>query len=379
MDFNFSDIKYITEVVHNNLLKRSQLKENDLLMTITGRIGTCAVANKECLPGNINQHIVRIRLKQGYNPYFVAAFLNSDMGLLLSNRGVTGTTRIALDYESIKKIPIPNITDQSKQLYFISKIDVALKKKNRKLVQADELLLNQSNILLKHLNLTIDNYTSSLCSAVVLRNLSLDKTFSAEYYHPERINAINSMKDNSLFRSVKLNNVVDFCRNIVKSDKSTDCYLGLSGVESQTGELTGIEEETSGQAFTYHTNDILYGRLRPYLNKVLFAEQGGICSTEFHVMRVKNTQEILPEYLAEIMRSDLILCQTKHMMTGNTHPRISNDDVKNLYIPVPEISLQEHIVNEIRSRRQEARKLKQEAEQEWQAAKKQFEKELLGE
>lgn len=165
----------------------------------------------------------------------------------------------------------------------------------------------------------------------------------------------------------------------MNSSDVNERYLGLSGVESQTGELTDFEEDASGQAFTYQSNDVLYGRLRPYLNKVYFAEQSGICSTEFHVMRVKNKNDLLPEYLAEVMRSDLILSQTKHMMTGNTHPRISNDDVKNLYIPIPDILLQQQIIKEIRNRRTEARNLKIEAEKEWQKAKKQFEKELLGE
>ena len=96
-------------------------------------------------------------------------------------------------------------------------------------------------------------------------------------------------------------------------------------------------------------------------------------------MRVIDENEIIPEYLAAIMRSSLILAQTKHMMTGNTHPRISNDDVKNLYIPIPEIDVQRKIVSELNKRRKEARKLKEEAEQEWAEAKAQFEKELLGE
>ena len=65
------------------------------------------------------------------------------------------------------------------------------------------------------------------------------------------------------------------------------------------------------------------------------------------------------------------------MMTGNTHPRIANDDVKNLYIPIPDIDTQEKIVAGLSKRRLEARKLKIEAEQDWQAAKAQFEKELL--
>ena len=96
-------------------------------------------------------------------------------------------------------------------------------------------------------------------------------------------------------------------------------------------------------------------------------------------MRAMDTATVLPEYVAAILRSNLILSQTKHMMTGNTHPRISNDDVKNLYIPIPDVSIQMQIVDDLHKHRMEARKLKLEAEQEWQAAKERFEKELLGE
>lgn len=271
------------------------------------------------------------------------------------------------------------LPDYKTQKQLSDKLDAALKQRNSMLAYANELLTNQSNILLQYLNIVIDRFGSSLCSIVSLKDLKNDKTFNADYYHPERLIAINSMKNNSLFRLSRLIDVVDFCRFIVNSSDVNEQYLGLSGIESQTGELTGIKEDVSGQAFTYQSNDVLYGRLRPYLNKVRFAEKSGICSTEFHVMRVKNKNDLLPEYLAEVMRSDLILSQTKHMMTGNTHPRISNDDVKNLYIPIPDILLQQQIIKEIRNRRTEARNLKIEAEKEWQKAKKQFEKELLGE
>ena len=88
---------------------------------------------------------------------------------------------------------------------------------------------------------------------------------------------------------------------------------------------------------------------------------------------------MLYNFVAAILRSDLILSQTRHMMTGNTHPRISNEDVQNLYVPVPDISVQMQVVEDLRKRRVKARKLKCEAEQDWQAAKEQFERELLGE
>ena len=45
-------------------------------------------------------------------------------------------------------------------------------------------------------------------------------------------------------------------------------------------------------ALTYQANDVLFARLRPYLNKVYRAEMNGCCSTEFLVLRIKNTGSV---------------------------------------------------------------------------------------
>ncbi len=114
------DVKYITKEVHNGMLKRSQLNHNDLVFTITGRIGSVAVI-PEGFEGNINQHSVRFHLRNEINgvkinPLYVATYLNSEIGNKLSNRGITGGTRPALDYDYIKsiRIPIPTLEIQSK-------------------------------------------------------------------------------------------------------------------------------------------------------------------------------------------------------------------------------------------------------------------------
>jgi restriction endonuclease S subunit len=107
-DFDLSDLNYVKEEVHQGELKRSQLEENDVLMTITGRVGNAAVVTADLLPANINQHIVRLRIMvSDVRPQYLAVYLNSSVGLALSNRGVTGGTRLALDYGTIKAIQIP--------------------------------------------------------------------------------------------------------------------------------------------------------------------------------------------------------------------------------------------------------------------------------
>ena len=107
-EMELTDVKFIADIVHSGELARSQLEENDVLMTITGRVGTAAVVPREILPANINQHIVRLRIHHtACLPTYLAAYLNSSIGLSLSNRSVTGGTRIALDYEAIRSLQVP--------------------------------------------------------------------------------------------------------------------------------------------------------------------------------------------------------------------------------------------------------------------------------
>lgn len=119
---DFSDLNHIQEDVHEGLLKRSQLDVDDVLMTITGRVGTAAVVTESDLPANINQHIVRLRIDQTRClPRYLAAYLNTRIGTLLTNRPVSGGTRVALDYGAIRQTPIvlPSLAQQQRVIALV--------------------------------------------------------------------------------------------------------------------------------------------------------------------------------------------------------------------------------------------------------------------
>lgn len=369
---NYSDVVFISEQLGDSL-KRTQVSPGDLVVSQRGSLGQCAIVDDRYSKMNISANIIAIKSIKETSASFVRDFILSSLGQLQLERSTSGQVQQKITTQDIADILLPVGCNEEALLKNLEEKRI---ERNQKLQEANKLLDGMDLYIHSILAIKDITFSSSIISAVRASDLCENGTFSAEYYHPERMAAIHAIKASGPVK--KLSEIVTFYREIVDSSKSSDAYLGLAGVESQTGELSGVVEDTAGQAFAYDKDDVLYGRLRPYLNKVLFAEQSGICSTEFHVMRVKNKNEVLPEYIAAILRSDLTLSQTKHMMTGNTHPRISNDDVKNLFIPVPDITVQKEIIEELHGRRQKARRLRVEAEQAWQAAKLQFEKELLG-
>ena len=177
---------------------------------------------------------------------------------------------------------------------------------------------------------------NDLCVFAVKRgNIEVGGSFSYQYYHWERTKIIESIKNNHAVTPYQLIEIVDFIRE-KENAKSANCrYIGMASVESHTGCLSNVTETAEGDALKFKKGDILYGKLRPYLNKVWLATFDGICSTEFHVLRIK-VGNVQNELLHNILLSNVVLKQTIHMMTGNTHPRLSDEDVKKLLIPLPQ-------------------------------------------
>jgi len=64
-------------------------------------------------------------------------------------------------------------------------------------------------------------------------------------------------------------------------------YLNLAHIESHTNRIFshGRAAEVKSTKTVFHPGDVLYGKLRPYLNKVAVPDFGGICSTDILVFR----------------------------------------------------------------------------------------------
>lgn len=368
------DMNFITAAVHIGRLRRSQLAANDVLMTITGRVGSAAVVRGNHLPANISQHIFRMRIDTTRcRPQFLAEWLNCPAGHELSNRGVSGGTRPALDYGAVRRVRIP-LPDLETQDGLIQEMSAAREQRKTMLEQADSLITNVNDFALDTLGIAPPAHNPIRVYAIRPSQLSGQNRLDSDYYHPERISAISATQNINLPLS-RLAEVVVFKRE--RLDKPLQNHLTLSHVQSHTGELADSTLTTSGSALRFQSDNVLFARLGTYLNKVHRAETDGSCSTDFIVLSVKDTDTLLPEYLAAILRTRLVLAQTTHMMTGNTHPRVTNYDMENLAIPIPPLSVQQAIADEIVSRRTQARQLREQADAILRQAKHEFEERLL--
>lgn len=100
-----------------------------------------------------------------------------------------------------------------------------------------------------------------------------------------------------------------------------------------------------------------------------------MCSTEFHVLE---GVAVSSGFLALFLRSQLVVKQTKYLMSGNTLPRLQTEDIEALLIPEVDADLQKRIVKEAEFRMLKAEQLRQQAEAELKTAKQKIEALLLG-
>lgn len=137
-----------------------------------------------------------------------------------------------------------------------------------------------------------------------------------------------------------------------KSQTNSHFYVGLEHIESHTGRLLReAEEVTEGSDIlsiktAFNAGDILYGKLRPNLNKVHLATQEGICSTDIWALRT--TEILLPDFALRYLRSPAIYVRAAQLAAGANLPRLSADAFDRLPISLPTLPEQQRIVDVLR-------------------------------
>lgn len=129
------DVLYIKHNIHEGKLKSSQLKPGDVLLSIAGTIGLSLVVSKPFSQGNINQALVKIELKKGYDPIYLSSILSSKIGQLQIERLSRPTVQTNLNLEEVKSIKIP-IPDPKIQKSIIDKVKPTNQKSKKLLVDA---------------------------------------------------------------------------------------------------------------------------------------------------------------------------------------------------------------------------------------------------
>ena len=145
--FVFGEFSYISEAA-NEVLKRSEVHGNDILIAITGDIGKVGIIPDTVEKANINQHIARVRIRKEALPYFVYQYLASDDTQKEYQKIKTGLSMPQLSLEQVRDIvvKIPEFNEQGKIADCLRRIDTLItlhQRKHEKLVNIKKSMLDK--------------------------------------------------------------------------------------------------------------------------------------------------------------------------------------------------------------------------------------------
>lgn len=281
----------------------------------------------------------------------------------------------AITKEDFRKIiiPLPSLSEQRK---IVAELDAAYVAKRAADEKATKLLASIDDMVLKELGIAnLPKPDLSLPSriftvpATEVHNDRLDPIA----YQPMRRQFYKNVRAGT-YEAVRLSEVVDVDRCQTDSlDGLT--YVGLENINGSDGTYSPTgEKESISTAVLFRKGEILFPKLRPYLNKVWLADFDGAASTEFFPLIPKG---VTPEYLIAYLRLTQVAKVMTLLMTGNTLPRVQLEDVLSLPVPIPPRPVQDRIASTASSIRAEARKLKADATAALNAAKRKIEKRLI--
>ena len=149
----------------------------------------------------------------------------------------------------------------------------------------------------------------------------------------------------------RLGSIVDFSTNLsVRSNIiPPDAWLlDLEDIEKETGKVLQkkryVDVISKSDKHKFFTNNILYSKLRPYLNKVVLADEEGFCTSEILVFDFKL---IYNKYALWYLRSPFFVEYAMKDAYGVKMPRLGSNQGNMSLFPLPPLAEQQRIVNKL--------------------------------
>ncbi|SFP63471.1 type I restriction enzyme, S subunit [Ruminobacter amylophilus] len=125
--------------------------------------------------------------------------------------------------------------------------------------------------------------------------------------------------------------------------------LDLEDIEKDTGRIISRVSKADRPSIStkhkFHKGQVLYSKLRPYLNKVVLADRDGYCTSE--ILPLEFHAEIIPEYARYYLMSPTFLRYADKCSYGVKMPRLGTNDGKKAIFPLPPVNEQKRIVKQI--------------------------------
>ena len=369
--------KYLSDRI-NEIQPRSVLKKHDILTNIVGAsIGRTCEYTLDVL-ANTNQAVAIVRLVDLCLVDFIIKCLNSAYCIDLMFENQVNVARANLSLSSLANflIPIPPFCEMQRIMEKISLMFIHIDTISVERTTLDDTI---SKAKAKILDLAIrgqlvPQVPNDEPASVLLERIRAEKEElirQGKIKRDKKESVIFRGEDNSyylrtgeLVESLEdwafeelpdswsvccLGELCDYgnCTNVDTADIADSAWmLDLEDIEKDSGvvlqKVRKAERNAASTKHRFHKGQVLYSKLRPYLNKVVLADEDGYCTSE--ILPLEFERNILPQYARYYLMSPAFFRYANKCSYGVKMPRLGTADGKKAIISVPPIEEQKRIV-----------------------------------
>lgn len=381
--WDLSDIKHIELGEHER--DRYRLLKGDLLFNRTNSkelVGKCEAFNED---GDwvFASYLIRVRVDTGrVLPQFVSAFLNCPAGRIQIDqvsRQIAGMTNVNAEELRLLEIPLPHLNVQRR---LVAELDAARVERDRALVEAERLLGTFEPWAITQMGLLAPKEDGRKVYAI--KRNAAGMRIDPFYHSPEFVEIERTIQAGP---HATLGSLVQFSGdtwNAKEYSEPTFRYIEISGVDRRRGQAkasdVSVADAPSRARMIVQQDDIIVSLTRPHHGSIALlnnVHEGCIASTGFAVIRAVDENRIDRTFLWAALRLSLSLKQMLRRASGGNYPAITQDELSNVLIPLPDKSTQKKIVEAVVHRNNEADRLEAHAETAWREARERFEQQLL--
>lgn len=359
--FSFKDIIYLTEEVGQEL-KKHRLKNGNLIITRSGTVGMCRLFNlnndKVYLPSG---YVMVLEVDENkYKPQFLEYYLSTDFSKRFFDVQSSGKTQKNIAQPDVLKIPIPEI-DIKQQEYIVERINrdiqskiATLKEKTPTLQEIIDRVFIRHKIKNNYIASTVESFISSFDIIGEKKYLRAGARYHALWEVHKGLLFDDGNPKHPIY---KLGDIIALHRTeILKKGALPKEYIliDLEDLEPLTGRIVNEEkivDEIGSDKVVFGDCDIVTGKLRPYLGYTIINDKDKpyIGTTELLPFKIKDYSKALAQYIQYLLLSQEYISKSEFLMSGKEHPRIHPSDLLNMKIPIPDIKIQEKVVEEIKA------------------------------
>ena len=380
IDYTIDD--YISEEEFKERQQRGISKKGDILFTTEAPLGNAALADMEKF--SAGQRLITFQQYGSKNElinYVMLMFILSDFFQQQLYVNKTGSTVAGIKAAILKTLWIP-VPPYNEQLRISNTLKSAINLIDSISKNKEILSTSISNTKSKILDLAIrgkivpqdpnDEPTSVLLERIRAEKEELIK--QGKIKRDKKESVIFKGDDNSYYlrtgrveesledwrfddlpetwKICCLGELCDYgdCINVNTEDIAEDAWiLDLEDIEKDTGtvlkKVTNDQRNSVSTKHKFHSGQVLYSKLRPYLNKVVLSDADGYCTSEILPLEFKNC--VLPEYARYYLMSGTFIAYANHCSYGVKMPRLGTTDGKKAIFSLPPLSEQKRIVETI--------------------------------